>query len=279
MIIDFHTHIYPPWLRTRREEYLERDASFGELFASPDARMATAERLVRRMDEDGVDVSVVMGIGWTDIDLARAANDYLIGAVEKYPDRLVGLGGVNPAWGDDAVREARRCAEAGLRGIGELHPDTQGYDLGDFETMAPLMEIVREHGLIVTTHSSEPVGHAYPGKGKTRPDVLWRFIRNFPDVSIVCAHWGGGLPFYGLMPEVAEGLERAYFDTAATNLLYDARIFATASSLVGLERVLMGSDYPLVRARTVIGQVESSGLSRSDKELILGGNAARLLGI
>ena len=98
MIIDFHTHIYPPWLRTRREEYLERDASFGELFASPDARMATGERLVRRMDEDGVDVSVVMGIGWTDIELARAANDYLIEAVAKYPDRLVGLAGVNPAW-------------------------------------------------------------------------------------------------------------------------------------------------------------------------------------
>ena len=279
MIIDFHTHIYPPWLRPRREEYLVRDATFGELFASPDARMATGERLVRRMDEDGVDVSVVMGIGWTDIDLARAANDYLIGAVEKYPDRLVGLGGVNPAWGDDAVREARRCAEAGLRGIGELHPDTQGFDLGDFDTMAPLIEVVSKLGLIVTTHSSEPVGHEYPGKGKTRPEVLWRFIRNFPDVPIVCAHWGGGLPFYGLMPEVKDGLNRAFFDTAATSLLYDARVFETVASVIRPQRILMGSDYPLVRARTVIGQVESSGLLRSDKELILGGNAARLLGI
>ena len=55
------------------------------------------------MDEDGVDVSVVMGIGWTDIDLARAANDYLIEAFEKHPDRLVGLAGVNPAWGKEAV--------------------------------------------------------------------------------------------------------------------------------------------------------------------------------
>ena len=74
------------------------------------------------MDEDGVDVSVVMGIGWTDIDLARAANDYLIDAVARsYPDRLVGLAGVNPAWrAKEAVEEARRCAEAGLRGIGEL---------------------------------------------------------------------------------------------------------------------------------------------------------------
>ena len=241
--------------------------------------MATAERLIRRMDEDGVDVSVVMGIGWTDIELARAANDYLIVAVAKYSDRLIGLAGVNPAWGADAVQEVRRCVEAGLRGIGELHPDTQRYDLGDLDTMVPLMEVVKEHRLIVTTHSSEPVGHEYPGKGRTRPDVLWRFIQNFTDATIVCAHWGGGLPFYGLMPEVAEGLERAYFDTAATTLLYDAQIFDTASSVIGPERILMGSDYPLIRARKVIGQVESSALSRSDKDLVLGGNAARLLGI
>lgn len=241
--------------------------------------MATAERLIRRMDEDGVDVSVVMGIGWTDIDLARAANDYLIQAVEKHPDRLVGLAGVNPAWGREAVVEVRRCVEAGLRGIGELHPDTQGYDLGDCETIAPLMEVVREHGLIVTTHSSEPVGHEYPGKGKTRPEMLWRFIRNFPDVPIVCAHWGGGLPFYSLMPEIKEGLSSVYFDTAATTLLYDARIFETVASAIGPERILMGSDYPLVRARTVIGQVKSSTLSSSAKDMVLGGNAARLLGM
>lgn len=279
MIIDFHTHVYPSWLRSWRGKYLRRDTTFGEIFASPDARMATVERLIRRMDEDGVDMSVVMGIGWTDLCLARAVNDYLIEAVERYPDRLIGLAGVNPAWGAEAVHETRRCIEAGLRGIGELHPDTQGFDLGDRDTMAPLMDTAREHGLIVTTHSSEPVGHSYPGKGRTRPEVLWRFIRNFPDVSIVCAHWGGGLPFYGLMPEVGEGLNRAHFDTAATTLLYDAGIFATVASTIGAERILMGSDYPLIRARTVIGQVESSGLPRSAIDMITGGNAARLLGI
>ena len=279
MIIDFHTHIYPPWLRPRREEFLRRDATFGELFASPKARMATAERLIRRMDQDGVDVSVVMGIGWTDVDLARAANDYLIDAVTMHPDRLVGLACVNPSWGTVAVQEVRRCVDSGLRGIGELHPDTQGFDLGDQETMAPLMEIASEHGLIVTTHSSEPVGHDYSGKGTTYPEVLWQFIRNFSDVSIVCAHWGGGLPLYGLMPEVKDGLSHTYFDSAATTLLYDAQVFETAASVVGAERILMGSDYPLVRAHKVIGQVESSALSQSEKDLIVGGNAKRLLGI
>jgi predicted TIM-barrel fold metal-dependent hydrolase len=279
VIIDFHTHIYPPQLRAKREEYLKRDATFAELFKTPDAKMATAERLVRRMDEDGVDASVVMGIGWTDFSLARATNDYIIESIQKYPDRLVGFASVNPAWGDEAVKEAERCAGAGLRGIGELHPDTQGFDLGDHDIMLPLMTVAQEQGLIVTTHSSEPVGHLYPGKGMTTPDVLWRFIQNFPDVTIVCAHWGGGLPFYALMPEVGAHLNHAHFDSAASPFLYDKKIFSTVASDIGADRILMGSDYPLIRAQTIIREIDSTELSRPAKEMIKGGNAARLLGI
>ena len=66
MIVDFHTHVFPPGFRDRRAELAARDATFGDLFADPKARMATADELVAAMDEDGVDVSVVMGIGWTD---------------------------------------------------------------------------------------------------------------------------------------------------------------------------------------------------------------------
>ena len=52
MIIDFHTHVFPPWLRDRREQYVERDATFGELYRSPRAKMATAEDLVRAMGRE-----------------------------------------------------------------------------------------------------------------------------------------------------------------------------------------------------------------------------------
>ena len=255
------------------------DATFGELFGDPKAKMATAEELIGAMDEDGVDRSVVMGIGWTDRGLAREANDYIIESVSRYPDRLSGFGGVNPAWGEDAAQEAERCASAGLVGIGELHPDTQGYDLGDEGTMGPLMEAAGALGLIVLTHSSEPVGHTYQGKGETRPDVLWRFIRNFPDATIVCAHWGGGLPFYALMPEVEEALANVYFDTAASPFLYDRRVFEAGARLVGAGRILLGSDYPLLRARRLLRQVERAELAEEDKEAIRGGSAGRLLGL
>ena len=254
MIVDFHTHVFPEWLRDGRDRYISRDATFGELYADPKARMATANELVAAMDSDGVDVAVAMGLGWSDEGLARDANDYIIDAVRRHPGRLAGFAGVSPAWGEAAAREADRCARAGLKGVGELHPDSQGFDMGDGAVTAPLMETVRHHGLIVTAHSSEPVGHMYPGKGSNRPEALWRFIQAYPDVTLVCAHWGGGLPFYALMPEVGASLENVYFDTAASPLLYEARIFEVVAVLVGAERILLGSDYALLRPRRLIAQ-------------------------
>ena len=277
MTIDFHTHIFPPELRAQRERYLSRDATFRELFGHPRAKLATADELVEAMDRDGVSRSVVMGMGWTDPGLGREVNDYIIDSVRRRPDRLAGFAGINPAWGSDAAKELGRCAAQGLIGVGELHPDTQSYDLGDRAVMAPVMKVAAERGLMVTTHSSEPVGHQYAGKGTTGPESLWKLIVNFPEVTIVCAHWGGGLPFYGLMPEVADSIANVYFDTAASPFLYSPTVFSTVAGLVGAERILLASDYPLMSISRVRDQLEGSGLSEQAVRSIASENAARLL--
>ena len=237
------------------------------------------------MEDDGVDMAVVMGIGWSDYGVAREANDYIIEVARRWQGRIVGFAGINPAWGagrawgDKAVREAERCADAGLRGIGELHPDTQGFNLADKGTMAGLMQVAKERRLIVTTHSSEPVGHLYTGKGSVTPQVLMQFISNFPDATIVCAHWGGGLPFYALMPEVATTLRNVYFDTAASPFLYTPQIYSAVSSLVGADKVLFGSDYALLRPRRLLSEIAASSLTPQEREALQGGNASRLLGL
>ena len=277
MIIDFHAHIFPSQMRENRELYARRDRTFAALYSDPKARLASAEDLIAVMDEDGVDVAVAMGIGWSAYDTAREANDYIIEATRRWRGRIVGFAGVNPAWGYRAVREAERCADAGLRGIGELHPDTQGFNLADKQTMSALMGVAQERRLIVTTHSSEPVGHLYTGKGSVTPQVLMRFITNFPDAIIVCAHWGGGLPFYALMPEVAAALRNVYFDSAASPFLYTPQVYSAVASLVGADKTLFGSDYALLRPCRLLTEIAASDLTAQQQDAVRGGNAARLL--
>lgn len=279
MLVDAHAHIFPPAFRERRDDLLRRDVTFREMYASPRATLASAEDLVAALDKAGLDAAVAVSIGWEDRDLAREANDYVAEAIMRHPGRLFGFCGVNPRWGEAALAEAERCAAAGLRGIGELHPDTQGFALDDQEILGPLMALARRLGMPVLTHASEPVGHIYAGKGSTTPERLLRFVQAHPDNTIIAAHWGGGLPFYALMPEVAEAIGNLYFDSAASPLLYDERVFQTVAGLVGADHTLFGTDYPLVGHARMLRQVRDRALSPEDAALILGGNVARLLGL
>ena len=279
LIVDAHCHILPPSFADRRRELAGRDATFAELLGNPSARIADAPSLLGAMARDNVSHAVVMGMGWAGLDLATEANDYIIESVAAHPHRLTGFASVNPAWGDAAMAEAERCAVSGLRGIGELHPDTQGFDITDCSVMAPLMRFARSLDLPVLLHCSEPVGHQYPGKGNTTPDKVLRFILNFPDNTIICAHWGGGLPFYALMPEVDEALKNVYFDTAASPFLYRPGVYDAVSRLVGPERILFASDYPLMRPSRPLGELNETGLPTQHLEYIKSGNASRLLGL
>jgi hypothetical protein len=123
------------------------------------------------------------------------------------------------------------------------------------------------------------VGHDYPGKGAITPDVLYPFITSFPDLTIVCAHWGGGLPFYALMPEVKKAMSNVFFDTAASPFLYSPQVYTQVIQLVGTDKILFGSDYPLLAQGRLLGEIRSLDLPEETKNLILSGNAQRLLGI
>lgn len=277
MVIDFHTHVFPPWVKENREDNLKRDPCFAHLYSSPKAKIATAEEVIASMDQTGVDISAILNIGWITQEMCTETNDYILEAVARHPDRLVGFCTIQPTAGEAAVREIERCARGGARGIGEMRPDVQGVDLGDKEVMGPIAEVAERYRLIFLTHSSEPVGHQYPGKGSLTPDVLYQFICNFPELRVVCAHWGGGLPFYSLMPEVATALTNTFFDVAATPFLYQPRIFKYIAEIAGADKILLGSDYPLMSPTRVIAQIESVGLPQEIEAMILGGNAGRLL--
>jgi predicted TIM-barrel fold metal-dependent hydrolase len=279
MIIDFHTHVFPPQIKKNRGKYIDSDPCFAILYSQKDARLATADELVASMDEAEVDISVITNIGWITHELCVETNDYIMESVARYPKRLIGFGSVQPRSYEAAIDEVERCAKAGIRGIGEIRPDLQLFDLGDEEVTEPLVEVMRKHKLILLTHTSEPVGHQYPGKGGVTPDMLYPFITSFPDLTIVCAHWGGGLPFYALMPEVKKAMGNVFFDTAASPFLYSPQIYSQVTQLVGGDRILFGSDYPLLTQERVVKEIRSLDLPEETKELILSGNASRLFGL
>ncbi len=279
MIVDFHTHIFPPEIVQHRESFLHQDPFFSMLYSRPKSRLATAEDLIASMDEAGVDVSVALNIGWARPELCRRNNDYIMEAQARYPQRIVGFGNLPPGSLDDSVLEAERCATGGLRGLGELRPDLLTWDWCNAATVAPLMETIRQHQLVLMFHTSEPVGHAYPGKGLATPGVLYPFIAAHPDVTLVLAHWGAGIPFYSLMPEVGRALGNTFFDTAATPFLYRSRIYATVRGLVGDHHVLFGSDYPLLSQQRMLREIGKALRAPDGREKVLGGNAARILGL
>ena len=277
MIIDSHCHVVPPDFGSRHDELAARDATYAELFPEPGGRFADAETLLRNMDAAGVDRAVAMGFGWTDPDIAAEANDYLLRAAADHADRITAFASVNPAWGDEAVREAARCLDAGAIGIGEIHADSQRFDISDAAVMDPLMALLRSYNASIVVHASEPVGHQYPGKGSTTPPGLLQFAANFPENRIVFAHLGGGLPFYAAMPEVAVALTNVWYDTAALPFLYRPTAIAAAALTAGADRILFGTDYPLLTHRRVIDYVRSTGLPQDDLDAIMGGNAAFLV--
>ena len=275
-VLDFHTHVFPAEIVQARERYFPKEPWFEALYAAPQSRLATANDLARAMTRDNIAAAVALNFGWRDPGLCRATNDSILEALRPYR-QIVPFCAVAP--GDPgAAQEIARCAALGFRGVGELNADGQGFDITDEHTMRPVSEACRDHGMVLLLHASEPVGHSYPGKGTTTPEKLVRFLAMAQDVTVVLAHWGGGLPFYELMPEIEALTQNAYYDTAATPYLYDPQVYQIGAQTTA-SRMLFGSDFPLMSQRRALKYLAKAHLSTEQRRALLWDNGARLLGL
>ena len=132
----------------------------------------------------------------------------------------------------------------------------------------------------ILLHTNEPLGHNYAGKTSMTLKEIYRFLKAYPENRIVLAHWGGGILFYAFMKkEVKETLQNTWFDTAASPYLFTPDIYRIAGEAVGFNKILFGSDHPLIRQGRIVKSIRSANLSEEAKALILGENARRLLGL
>ena len=276
MIVDAHTHIFPKFICDRRSDYFDGEAAFKLLYENPKSRMADAEMLIESMDQSGVDVSVVFGFPWKNTDTCRKHNDYILNAVSKYPHRLKGLCCVD-MYDKRSPAEIERCLDAGLSGAGEIAFYQSGIGEGALELLKPVMALCRFKDAPVLIHTNEPIGHYYPGKTPVTLAQIYSVAEAFPENKIIFAHWGGGVFFYFLLKkEVRQTMRNVFFDTAASPFLYDPKIYRAAIETAGAEKILLGTDFPLIKPDRYYKEMELAGLTEDERNQICGGNAVNL---
>jgi predicted TIM-barrel fold metal-dependent hydrolase len=277
MIIDCHTHIFPDEIKKNREAFCRKDRGFSSVYKNPKAKIIGAEELIASMDEAGIEKSVICGFPWNEKALCALHNQYLMDSALRYPSRLIVfllLLFSDPEW---SAMELDRGIKNGAKGVGEIALYDREMTDQDIESMGPVFEEMEKRNIPILLHTNEHLGHSYPGKGRTPLEVFYRFALAFPSLKILLAHWGGGLPFYELMPEVSRAMGNVYYDTAASPFLYSKKIYGIAKEIVGVEKIIFGSDFPLVRPERYFQELKESGLSDVDREKILGLNFLRFL--
>ncbi|MGB0415724.1 MAG: amidohydrolase family protein [Coraliomargarita sp.] len=247
-IIDCHTHCYPPeviqdprgWARAHREHH------WAELVDPTDRKSiqgwSNPDRMLAAMDAAGVDQAVLLGWYWEHEATCRWHNRAIADWVRHAPDRFIGFASIFP--NGSVVDQLENAKALGLRGVGELHFSVQQFSASCTAWIA-LADWCIANNWPVNLHVTEAAGHDHPGSIATPFKEIVQMAEQSPELKLILAHLGGGLPFFELNPRLRTVLQNVYYDTAAIPLLYDIGILKQVIELVGVEKLLIGSDYPL----------------------------------
>lgn len=287
----------------------------GRTISSALREFVQMERILEEQDRAGVDVVVLSP--WSslfryDVSAAEALrtsrlqNDALAALVSRYGPRVAAVGTVPLQDAELAARELERIVqELGLLGV-EIGSNVAGTYLGAQE-LRPFWAAAEALNAFVEIHPVAGVGgavkkeyylwNAYANPAETALTashmILSGLLEEHPELKICLFHGGGHLPYqigrldraYEMRPEASHHisappssyLRRFYFDTVT----HSAAALRYLIDTVGIEQILVGSDYPFdmgyEQPAAIVGQVP--GLSQDERQAILGGNAQRLLGL
>ena len=276
MRIDFHTHAFADKIADKAVEqliaYYELPTTFGGRL--PDLLQ---QAVAARLD------ALVLLVAATRPEQVKPANDWILQLARTPPTALrdafglpsmpeiVPFGTLHP---DDVhwPEEIARLRTAGIRGI-KLHPEFQGIDLADARLLPIFEEIAGDFLLLV--HVGDP--HVSADNLST-PAKIAALHRQVPTLTLIAAHMGGYCFWEEAYRELAG--TSIYLDTSSVVAYMPTDLLRAMIDRHGVERILMGSDYPLSSPQRELGLLaQCRWLSDVQREAITGGNAARLLGL
>jgi uncharacterized protein len=222
-------------------------------------------RMLHAMDRAGVDRACVFNIFHPE---GRRGNDSTAAFVAQHPDRFIGFAYVSPMMPDTIEPELTRAIdELGLQAI-KIYPPYTTYAL-DHEAWHPLFAFAAERGLTVISHTDNGELSA--------PRKFGAAAARFPGARFVAGHSGNVEPFRTQAIEMAQAHENFYLETCST--FRQPGVIEKLVAGVGADRVLFGSDQPLMDPRVQLGKIITADLTDSEKRLVIGGNAQRILNL
>jgi len=243
-VIDFHAHAH------RQERIGMKDDPALMLYA---------------MDSAGIDVACLNHINYPD---GTTSNDLTARFVAGHPDRFVGFAYVSPTMPERMIPELTRAIdELGFVAI-KVYSPTTPWHLNQPQ-WDPIYQFADERGLAMLFHTG-PDPHAYP---KYLSDIAPRF----PRAKFVAGHSGNTPDERAQAIAAAQSHPNVYLETCST--FRTPGVIEQLVNEAGADRVLFGTDMPLMDPRPQIGKIITARISDEAKQKILGGNARRLLGI
>jgi predicted TIM-barrel fold metal-dependent hydrolase len=211
-----------------------------------------------------------------DVGNTRARNDALIALAAKHP-KLLPIATVHPYDGQAALDELKRIAGRGIRVL-KLHAHTQKFDVADPRVLA----LVREAGALGVVVLMDNA-NILPGDSEN----LFNLAVKAPKTKFVLAHMGGlNFRFWNILALARTAqdffMDNIYFDISGTVVLAaDSPIedeFVWTLRNVGIDHVLLGSDYPQLSLAQTLDALERLDLDEDEKSRIRDGNARKLFG-
>jgi predicted TIM-barrel fold metal-dependent hydrolase len=262
MIIDFHTHCFPDNIASGAVASLAAKAGI------PAMSDGTVEGIRSSMKAAGIDKSVVLSIATKPNQCGKITGWSSL----VQDDGIIAFGSVHPdfeCWRD----ELARMKEAGLKGI-KFHPDYQDF-FADDKKMYAIYEKAAEMDFVIVFHAGVDIG--FPEPYHCMPERMRRVVKAFPGAKFVAAHMGG----YASWDDVERFLvgEDIFLDTSYSLHKMDREQFIRIVSQHGHEKILFGTDSPWGDQSTELERLRNIGLPEDVRDAILGGNAAKLLGL
>lgn len=222
------------------------------------------EGVLNTMDRGGVDVACLFNVFWGE---ASRGNDALAEFVRARPDRFVGFAFVTPHYPEEILPELERAIDRlGFRGI-KIYPPYFDRPVSD-PVWSPIFAFANERGLPL-------ISHTWREDARCCPSLFVPLAEKYPNVAWIMGHAGGGEPGRKIAVEAARRAPNIYLEICSSYRNPGAveRLVAGA----GADRVLYGSDLPLMEPRIHVGRVMTADLSDADRRKVLGENTARLL--